>query len=171
MLEILDQICRGYLQCPRPEAQVKLVFSDFRHHTPGPEALKFGKTGPTVQHSACPLEKKYCLMSCPGTLYEDKPTWHSTVPKLYSLTWALMHCLTRREPGHPDQHTDRRPHTEHIRTAMAFGHHLTHTSVFRLQNLDLNSNHCPGVSVMQKSEILLTHGKKTCVWHVVQRSV
>ena len=35
---------------------------------------------------------------------------------------------------------------------MALGHHLFPTSVFRLLNLDLISNHCPGVSVMQKSE-------------------
>ena len=54
-------------------------------------------------------------------------------------------------------------HTEHIRPTMALGHHLFPTSVFRLQNLDLISNHCPGLTVMQKSELFLTHGKNLVV--------
>ena len=54
---------------------------------------------------------------------------------------------------------------------MAVGRHLFPTSVFRLQNLDLISNHCPGVNVMQKLEFLLPHGQKPCGWHVVQRSM
>ena len=43
-------------------------------------------------------------------------------------------------------------------------------SVFRLQNLDVFSNHCPGLNMRQKSEIL-PHGKKSCGWRVAQRSV
>ena len=143
------------------------MFSEFRPHSPGLKALMIGKSGPTMQHMACFLEKKYCLKSCQGTLYEDKPTRYSALPELYSLTWALMHCRTQPEPGLPDQHPESLPHTEHIKPAMALGHHPFPTSVFRLQIRDLISNHCPGVSVTQKSELLLTHGKKLCGWHIV----
>ena len=86
------------------------------------------------------------------------------------MPWALMPFLSQPEPGPPDPHPASWTPTEHIGPAEALGRHLFPTSVFRLQNLDVFSNHCPGLNMRQKSEIL-PHGKKSCGWRVAQRSV
>ena len=138
------------------------MFSDFRPHTPGPEDLKFGNSEPTVQHSACPLEKKYCLMSCPGTSYEDKPTRHLTVRKLYTLSCALMHGLTHLSPDlltntqtadHTLSTTDQPWPSDIISSIPQFSGFRTY----------LFSNHCPGVMVCRNQNSSLPMARNLVV--------
>ena len=107
---------------------------------------------------------------CPETPNEDQPACHSTAPQLYRLLWALMLCLPQPEPRPPDRQPDSWPHTQHLGPTMALGRPLFPTLVFRLQNIDLFSNHCTGANLMQKSELLPPHGKKPYCWHGVQPS-
>ena len=130
------------------------MFSDFSPQTTGPQALQFGN--PEVQCGTLPaLQKKnIALWGYPGTPNEDQPARHSTVPQIYRLTWALLPFLTQPEPGFPGPTQKAGRTLSTIGPAMAFGHHLFTTSVVRFQNLDLISNHCSGLKVMQKSQLL-----------------
>ena len=55
----------------------------------------------TMQHSACPPDKKHCSLGLPVTPNEDQPAPTLAVPQIHRLTRALMPFLTQPEPGPP----------------------------------------------------------------------
>ena len=117
-----------------------------------------------MQHSACPAEEKTALWGCPNTLNEDQPAWLSTTPQYHRLPCVLLLCLTQTEPRPPISNPDSWPHIQQNGLAMALGHHLYPTLVFRHLSLDLISDACIWRNLMQKTELLLPHGRKPCCW-------
>ena len=142
------------------------MFSDFCPQTTDPEALHFGN--PELQSGTLPaLQKKnIALWGYQVTPSEDQPAPTLAVPQIHRLTRALMPFLTQPEPRPPGR-TKTAGRTLSTSSRQGLRTSSLSTSVFRLQNLDLISIHCPGLNLMQKSEFL-PQGKKPCGWHVVQ---
>ena len=128
-------------------------------------ASSLGIPEPQSSSLACPPEERRCPWGNPETLNEDQAARHSTLPQLYNIPCKLMPGLTQPRPEPPDQHSASWLHTEHVGPDMDLSRHLFPSSVFRLHNLDLNSNHGPAVKEMKKSDILLPHCKNTWDWH------